>query len=320
MSRSRNGLGRTFGGVPLGLALGAVLVLGAFDSLAGEKQVDAAAARANDRLHAANASFRQIYAKNRTERLRRSGIVIVVQFGDLVLYKDGQEVRRETFTSPLYHALKTIAHIPLAVTVVYANALAMPDDPTLRPELERVYAEIAKLDEPLLAEHFPAEVLKRQVDVVKRSRTFVAQALKDEKPNRAALAAYIEGVNPPVMRNADLAARAQLDGLHALATSWRAELGPDTWEHMYVLVLGAKAPRRGNLEFEYFRRQMGAAAVGRRLVYVEGVFDLDGAMTSLGTLLQDRDAAQLFFGDRMRLDRDLLADAAKAYLSRLLGQ
>ena len=60
--------------------------------------------------------------------------------------------------------------------------------------------------------------------------------------------------------------------------------------------------------------------MGRRLVYVEGVFDLDGAMTSLGTLLQDRDAAQLFFGDRMRLDRDLLADAAKAYLSRLLGQ
>ena len=40
----------------------------------------------------------------------------------------------------------------------------------------------------------------------------------------------------------------------------------------------------------------------------------------LATIVTDRSAGVAFFGDETRLERDLLSDAAKAYLLRLFGR
>jgi hypothetical protein len=62
---------------------------------------------------------------------------------------------------------------------------------------------------------------------------------------------------------------------------------------------------------------MSRGAVGKRLWYAEGVFDKDGGLNLLGTILVDRGASLAFFNDPARLERDLLADAAQRHLNRL---
>jgi len=52
--------------------------------------------------------------------------------------------------------------------------------------------------------------------------------------------------------------------------------------------------------------------------YAEGVFDTDGAKDLLARHIIDQRASTMFFGDRHRLQEDLLADAATAYLKELL--
>jgi len=123
-------------------------------------------------------------------------------------------------------------------------------------------------------------------------------------------------MRPLVLASAEAAAKAQLDGLHALVTKWRQELGP-AWSHADVVVLGPKQPRPGNVQYEYFKRAMGRGAEGKRLWYAEGVFDRDGGLTLLGTILLDRGASIAFFADPARLERDLLADGAQKHLNKL---
>jgi hypothetical protein len=62
---------------------------------------------------------------------------------------------------------------------------------------------------------------------------------------------------------------------------------------------------------------MGPGAEGRRLWYAEGVFDKDGGLNLLGTILVDRGASLAFFANPVRLERDLLADSAARHLDRL---
>jgi hypothetical protein len=57
---------------------------------------------------------------------------------------------------------------------------------------------------------------------------------------------------------------------------------------------------------------------GRRIVVAESLWEEPKAMDLYGTHLLDGSIGQAFFGDPMRMHRDLLADAAKDYLAKLL--
>jgi phage/plasmid primase-like uncharacterized protein len=91
-------------------------------------------------------------------------------------------------------------------------------------------------------------------------------------------------VAPLLLANATDAARAQIDGLHAAFEPWRKQLSAEEWARLYVLVLGSKMPRAGNLQFSCFTCAMGQEAIDKRLVYAEGIFTADGAKQLLGRL------------------------------------
>ncbi len=269
-----------------------------------------------DALVALNDQFRAAYRETRAWRLSRLDPVIIVQFDDLHLIRAGQ-TRTETFTPPIYHQYKAIAHIPLALYVKLAPRVGRPFDKPmldwLTAYMKHVQAAGASLDG---RPGWTAEQLRLHRKIVADSVAFIEKIGGAEQVADEQLTAYTRAMRPLVLASADAAARAQLDGLHALVNKWRAELGPH-WGHVNVVVLGPKQPRPGNVQYEYFVRAMGRAAVGKRLWYAEGVFDKDGGANLLGTLLADRGASIAFFGDPVRLERDLLADAAQRHLDRL---
>lgn len=160
----------------------------------------------------------------------------------------------------------------------------------------------------------------RQRELIDLSISYIERTLAAAQVERSALVAYGRAAAPLLLANATDAARAQLDGLHAAFEPWRRQLSAEEWARLYVIVLGPKMPRPGNLQFSYFRYAMGEAAVDKRLVYAEGIFSADGAKQLLGTLVTDRGLAEAYFDDPMRMDRDLLADAAEAHLLKLFGR
>lgn len=276
----------------------------------------APAAPGKDALTTLNDTFRATYRETRAWRLSRLDPVIVVQFDDLHLVRAGK-VTTEKFTPAIYHEYKAIAHIPLAL---YAKLAPLPGRPFDKPTLDwltmylkQVQAAAKSLDG---RPGWTAEQLARHKKIAADSEKFIEKIGRAEEVSDGELTAYTRAMRPLVLASADAAAKAQLDGLHALVNKWRAELGP-RWTHVDVVVLGPKQPRPGNVQYEYFRRAMGPGADGRRLWYAEGVFDRDGGLNLVGTILVDRGASISFFNDPKRLERDLLADAAARHLNRM---
>ncbi len=269
-----------------------------------------------DALATLNETFRTTYRETRTWRLARLDPVLVVQFDDLHLNRAGT-TRTERFTPPIYHEYKAIAHIPLALYMKLAPLPGRPFDKAtldwLTLYLKQVQAAGASLDG---RSDWTPDQLALHKRIVSDSAAFIEKIGGAEQVTDDELTAYTRAMRPLVLASADAAARKQLDGLHALVTKWREELGP-RWSHVDVVVLGPKQPRPGNVQYEYFRRAMGPGAEGRRLWYAEGVFDREGGFNLLGTILIDRGAAIAFFDDPKRLERDLLADAAARHLDRI---
>lgn len=305
--------------IPVVRAFHIFAIVGAFVGCVSAVTVPARAdAEADARLVELNNAFRAAYLDNRTRRLAATSPVVVVAFDDLILLRDGKEAE-ETFTPAVYHRVKAMAHIPLAVVVILSTALDLPDDTGWQARLA-AYRDKVRAAPPLLDRlDFTPEQLTRQREIVEGSLAFMDGVLAAGHVDREALTGYARAMRPLVMANAYDAAGAQLDGLHALVQRWRAEMGEAEWNRLYVLVLGPKLPRRDNVQFEYFARALGRDAVGKRLLYTEGIFDKETALSLLGSVVQDRPAAALFFDDPMRLDRDLLGDDGRTHLDRIFG-
>ena len=64
----------------------------------------------------------------------------------------------------------------------------------------------------------------------------------------------------------------------------------------------------------------GAPAIDQRLFYAEGIFDVKGGLDLLATIVTDRELSTAVFADKLRMDRDLLADGAEARLLTMFGR
>ena len=125
---------------------------------------------------------------------------------------------------------------------------------------------------------------------------------------------------PTILADAAEAARLQLDALDADLRPWWHSLSAKERAGTFVLVLGPKTPRDGNLAYTYFVNLVGRSEAGRRVVYAEGAFDVAAADRLLATLTTDRRLSTDFFVDERRMERDILADGAQERVMELFGR
>lgn len=287
----------------------------AFALLAAPVAADPAAEAA---LNDLNKAARAVYGAGKAKLLASTDPVVIVAFDTLILRRDGQETRID-FTPPIYDRLKSVAHVSLGLYGAFAPAVGTSDE-GWRPAAAELRAKALAV-RPVLErlDLTPAQIVRQRV-LLDLSVDLIDRTSAAGRVERSTLVAYGRAVAPLLLANATDAARAQLDGLHAAFEPWRKQLPAEEWARLYVLVLGARMPRAGNLQFSYFTYAMGQEAVDKRLVYAEGIFTADGAKQLLGTLVIDRALADAYFDDPMRMDRDLLADAAEAHLLAMFGR
>jgi hypothetical protein len=291
-------------------ALLIALITGAPPGFAAEKP-------ATDPLVAVNKSFRTIYAKRRAEILKRAEPIIIVKFDAAVLRHRG--TRREVnFTPRLYHETKSVSHTVLAAVAALTGKTDRPLSPATRTQLSGLRALIPPAEASLAGRGWPAGVTATHRAMLGATRAFIDKVLAAGRVRRTTLTGFARRMQPYVLESGRVAAAAQLNGLHALMTRWRRELGP-AWAQVWVVNLAPRQARPGNLQHTYLKRMMGAKADGQRLITGENIFDETGALRLLGTIILDRAASRAFFGDPARLERDFLSDAAAAHVGRIFG-
>jgi len=269
-------------------------------------------------LTALNNAFRAAYADAKTRVLASSGPTLIVNGDSFTLLVSGRRVEANVGV-PLYDPLKTIAHIPLAIYVTLT-----PGDGAVSDDRLKTLAGLRQLIPPaeasLDAVKLPAGALARQNEIVAASLAFLNDVTGKRRFARSNLVAFTRRMAPLVMENVAEATRAQLDATHAQVSAWRRELSPQQWDRLHVLIIGPHMPREDLTVTQYFLRLLHEPREGRRVIYAESLWEEPKAMDLLGTHLLDGSVGEAFFGDYMRMHRDLLGDAARQYLLRLLPE
>ncbi len=259
------------------------------------------------------------YHQGRQTLFELTSPIIVVAGDELVLRRGGAETR-ERFTPPLYHQLKSIAHLALGIHGAVRPSMGQPVDQALRDRLASLRSKASVAAGRLGEIGLTPALRERQRRFFETSLRFLDRVSAGATVDEAAVGEYGRAVGPLIFANATDAARAQLDGLHGLVQRWRSQMTPEDWQRLYVVVLGPKTPRAGNLQFEYFAYALGRDTIDKRLIYAEGIFDVAGGLRLLATLIADRAAGRDLFAEEGRLERDLLADGAQAHLLKLFGK
>jgi hypothetical protein len=267
-------------------------------------------------LTALNNAFRAAYADARSRVLKSSGPTLIVKGDNFALLRHGQRVEANVGT-PIYDPVKTIAHIPLAIYVTLTPGDGAIDDDRLKT-LAGLRELIPPAEASLDALNLSAATLARQRRIVAASLAFLDDVAARRTFARSSLVAFTRGMAPLVMENVTEATRAQLDAIHARVSAWRRDLSPQEWDQLHVLIIGPHMPRENLVVTQYFLRLLHEPTEGRRVVYAESLWQEPQALDLLGTHLLDGSIGEAFFGDYMRMHRDLLGDAASQYLPRLL--
>lgn len=272
----------------------------------------------SDPLQTLNDAFRQAYAaaKQRTLDEASKGPLILVTGDTATLIRDAKRVQANV-NAPLYHSVKTIAHVPLAVFVALS-----PGEGSLDPDRRKTVEHLRSLIPPARAEldtiGLPELVLARQKQILTASTNLLDTVIARGSYTRKSLEAFTRAMAPLVLENAADATRAELDVLHAQVSAWRRDMPAAEWNALHVLIVGPHMPREDLVVTQYFSRLLHEPAEGRRIVYAEAQWTEPQALDTLAVHALDGSAGDAFFGDYLRMHRDLLGDAAREYLPRLL--
>jgi len=282
----------------------------------------------NEPFAAINFSFHETYTRLVEQVLAQLGdsVPVIVLIGDdATLLWDGRE-HREQFIPARYHELKALGHLAFGVQLtLMANGRGRLSDVTVT-ELHQKRAQIQEIQAIINASQGGASrspTMKAPDELLCRARALVDRVLEKGAVDFDRLQDHVRALASHALETAQLAVCIELEQLHALLTRWRNDLGEKRWAGMYVVICGAHQPRYREAACQYFGRLLhqaeGSAAEREdRLVYAEGLCDIQAALDLLARHIVDQRASNLLFGDRRRLQKDLLADAANTEVRKLL--
>ena len=280
----------------------------------------------NEPFAAINIGFHQSYTRLVEQVLAQLGdsVPVIVLIGDdATLLCDGGE-QREQVIPARYHELKALAHLAFGVQLtLMANGngrlteLSANDLHKKRVQIREVQAA-ANPSSPCAS----LPTMKAPAELLCRARILVDRVLAEGVVDFERLEEHVRALASQALETAQLAVCIELEQLDALLARWRNDVGERRWAGLYVVICGAHQPRYREAACQYFGRLLhepeGSAAEREdRLVYGEGLCDVDAALDLLARHIVDQRASNLLFGDRRRLQEDLLADAAATEVRKL---
>lgn len=246
--------------------------------------------------------------------------VVIVGFEDVLIRQRGQ-TRRVGHIPPAYQILKASGHAPRTIWAALRPAVeGLDPDATWRGKLTDLRPRIDAARAALPSAGLSAAATARDLRMLEASLGMIDVYLSLGLPDKARLESDMRALAPLILADAAEAARLQLEAIDVDVRPWWAGLSDAERNNTYVLVLGPKTPRDGNLAYTYFVNLLGREQDGFRVIYAESIYDETGAEALLSQLLTDRRLSADFFVDERRMERDILADGAEAWVLEHLGR
>lgn len=267
-------------------------------------------------LNDLDGSFIAAHAAANKIDLATGGPIILQRDGQLVLLRNGME-RAKTVILPAYNTFKTFAHMPVAIYLMLAPADGGMLDATRVEQLTGYRAKMDRVEATIDQLGLKESAIQRQKDLLSDSKQFLDQVIERRECSTAELNAYARRMMPRIEMNIADAAKSQLDAMHSQVMTWKRAMPPEQWDKLRVALKGPVLARKDELAKQYFQRLLNTNDQGTRIVYMEMYYPPTPLLTLLATRSVDQGISIAFFNNPDRMFRDVLADAATAYIKRL---
>jgi hypothetical protein len=273
-------------------------------------------------LNLINRTFHEDYnqlVRYHVNRLGDSTHPVIIMAGDTLIFKYRGKREASRIIPLSYHQLKAIDHLVLGIFTLVSPLAEGNIADSIGIKLKMHETLCTKVLEELNTYPFPDSILKRQEKILIQSRDYIRLLLKRKKYQRTDRNAFARNLKQPLLDNTDEAARLEITNLHAQVSQWRKQLDAAAFNHLYVVIGSSHQARYRELTVQYFDKILseksdGSALSENRLVFAESVFNETGCLSMLARHIIDQEIGLEFFGDRYRMQRDLLSDAATKYL------
>jgi len=290
-----------------------LFTLGALPPAPAEAPAAAPLAQTSDPVTVLNEAFRAAYLNTKQEILTRTDPVILMVGDKAILLRKGERTEF-TYVPALFHTLKTVDHVPLALFVQLRYASGLPLNQSVSDRLKQFRSLILQARPGIQTMDLADEKRKRQLKIIDGSLAYLDEVLEKGRTDEARLKRFIKGLQPLIMLNVADAVALELDSLNRKVIEWKKSMSPEEWSALTVVVAASHMPRETNSQMQYFLALLDEKREGERVIYLEGAEEEWRALDLLVTHVVDRSIAECFFDDPWRMHRDLLGDAAHDYI------
>ena len=275
-----------------------------------------------------NGHFRALYAGAKTELRAHTSPILILANGKMVLLRKGN--REEFAYMPAeWSVLKTVDHIGLALFVALTNHTGEKLSDELVSRLQTFksailaaqddfksfkYSPIVSSGNGESANLSPQKTADRQQLLIDLSLKFIDKILSERFISYPELKAFSRSISKMSVENAYDAVSMEIGAIDSKLSEWRKQMDKDEWDRLYVVVTGSHMARQNERTVHYFLDLFGQKAEGDRVIYNEGANDENSSLDLLVTHILDARIGEAFFGDKMRMHRDMLGDEGSRYL------
>lgn len=272
---------------------------------------DPAIPRIGGPLDEVNDAFHDAYAAVQ-EDASEDAPVLVVLADDLICFRRGERTDL-TFTPRSFHVLKSVSHAPVAAFMALRGGKLETLDATTRTALTTLRERLEEATDDLEREPVDDDMRADAGLVASATVELVDRVLRASRTED--LTGFASDVGPRLLRLIEHATRLQLVALHERVEELLAQMTDEERRRLVVVVTGDHQARVRSFGMLYFRKRFGETGGEEHVLYGEGITSAEEARALVGKNRADRDLARAFFGDPKRLQRDLLGDAAAAFLA-----
>lgn len=250
--------------------------------------------------------------------------VIIMAHEEVMLFHMGEQETINVIPE-LYHQLKGIGHVSFGVYVTLADNGYGELREDIRGNLEQQRYLIERGLSYLDVEPLPMKLMPTHRKMLETALEIIDEVLADGMVVEEKVLEYGQKSAPWYLEGASIGARLEIDELHETVMNWKAQMGAENWENIYVVVCAAHQGRYREATLQYFQRLLheaegSGAEMEDRVIYAEHIEEPKAAMDLLARHLVDQRASVDLFGSCTRLQRDLMSDGAHEYLVELLPE
>ena len=243
------------------------------------------------------------------------GPLIIFEAGQIKLLRKNKEVAAFSISPPLiYQQLKVLGHMAFA-TVIQLNRTDLQQKELVE------WSKSFQADILLLRIEVPkmglSKELEKSQDLLIQSTLTLLKKVGTTPITKAMLQQYSVEIMPYLQAGIKKSTRAQVDLLHTQTQKIYALLTQEERSKVRAHLYGGRGARVGNINIQYLSWLFGEGTgkESGRIVFSENIADHDRALDYFARYTTERMLADLIFKDPTQLDRDLLSEQTRLYLS-----